>query len=306
MKQIVFVGMVALCAHVLALTVRERAEGLLQRFNGGVVGEVVTNGEDCVLITVDDSGEYRFCYSRQAKTLGKVLQKRPDGSVDGFEYRQGKVVSALYASADAKAARSFVFVGDGKETNSVDYMEFEFLEGKPKGRVRLYDVMGRLVDRPPPKKRSWWEPDVECIPMPGLRTQIGPYDWIVVDESRRTVLSRNGTNVLTSDCRIGGEYPWIVGIGQESARDADRPELTDKGISACSEYGSVVYYFVIDVRDDHVEYISDEKGPDEIERITGRELQAYKLGSFWDYVLSKRSKERLNGLEKALQPPAIK
>ena len=73
MKWLTIALVIGLSTQALAITVRERAEGLLQRFNGGVVGEVVTNGEDCVLTTVDESGEYRFCYSLEGGVLNRVL-----------------------------------------------------------------------------------------------------------------------------------------------------------------------------------------------------------------------------------------
>ena len=156
MKWLTIALVIGLSTQALAITVRERAEGLLQRFNGGVVGEVVTNGEDCVLTTVDDSGEYRFCYSLEGGVLNRVLLNRHDGGVDCYEYGQGKVLSALYTSADVSNARSFAFVGDGKGTNSVDCIEFKLVGGKSSGSVRLYDIMGREINRPLPKRSSWW------------------------------------------------------------------------------------------------------------------------------------------------------
>ena len=302
MKWLTIALVIGLSTQALAITVRERAEGLLQRFNGGVVGEVVTNGEDCVLTTVDDSGEYRFCYSLEGGVLNRVLLNRHDGGVDCYEYGQGKVLSALYTSADVSNARSFAFVGDGKGTNSVDCIEFKLVGGKSSGSVRLYDIMGREINRPLPKRSSWWVPDIEFIPSPGMRARIGPYEWIVVDDKYTTMLSRNGKIVLKSDCWIGGKYPWIVGIGRESTCEAARQELSGKGLRARDEYVDVVFYFVLDVRDDHVVYIA-ENAKEEIERITGQNLRSYAKGSFWYYVLSKRGPERLAKLEEALKPP---
>ena len=163
------------------------------------------------------------------------------------------------------------------------------------------DGNGKRVSCPLPTKPP--SLDKEYIPKPGMTGKIGPYEWTIVDKRRTGVLSHNGKKLLESDFCIGGKYPWLVGLGYEESDVAKRKELSDNGILPKDEYSGVYYYFAIDMRDDHIEYIPFEKR-DDICRITGMSAKSYNLEDFWGYFLSKRGPERLAKLEAALKTPA--
>ena len=89
----------------------------------------------------------------------------------------------------------------------------------------------------------------------------------------------------------------------ESSVNANRSELVAKSIRPRDKYSDIYYYFVVDMRNDHVEYISREN-ENEVEKITGMSRESYDIANFWSYFLSKRGPERLAKLEAALKAPA--
>jgi len=181
-------------------------------------------------------------------------------------------------------------------------MEFEAVDGKIVGPARLLDSEGRRIVRPLPAVDGRPSFDKEYIPKPGLTGRIGPYEWTIVGPGRAGVLTRNGKKIIESRFGLGGKYPWVVGVGVEDSSSANRSELIEKGIVPVDQYGGVRYYFVIDMRNDHVEYVPIDR-QDEIERMTGLSNKAYGKNEFWAYFLSKFGPRRLSALEEALSPP---
>lgn len=286
-----------------ALCSRERGRDLLRRFEQSTAGCEVTNNVECFRTVVDDTGEYKFCYALESGILRRVRIRRLDGGVDIYDYRDGKLESASCSSTNLSSMVVTLFIGDGGNSRSVDRIEFDSVNGKVTGAMRFLDIHGKNIGCPLPSRKP--SIDKEYLPSPGMSAKVGPYEWTIVeDKYREGVLSRNGKKILESYFSLGGRYPWIVGVGRERLPMANRKELTEKGISPVNEYGNAYYYFVIDMRNDHVEYIPRDN-EDEIEKITGKRYKAYDVRNFWGYFLSKRGHKRLAELEMALKPPAF-
>lgn len=302
MKKIVVSIVVFCCAiSVFAVCTREKGETLLVRLNSNHTGVVVTNGSECVRTIVDEKGEYRYFYSKSDKESLKVRAQYSDGQVEIYDYRNGRLDSAAWCSTNKKTVVMTMFVGDGKESNSVDRMEFDVVNGKTVA-MRLLDARGKDIKCPAPT--SWSSIDKEYIPRPGSSTKVGPYEWTIVGEKDRAgVLTRNGRKILESFFTLGGKYPWIVGSGQVPPEKANRNELIEKGIRPRNAYSDAYFYFVLDMRNDHVEYIP-KSDKDKIEKITGQRYGLYDARGFWSYALSKHGPERLAKLEAALKSSA--
>lgn len=301
MKQIIVIALSAVAWTVAAGFSRERGSELLRKFENCTEGSVVTNKTECIRTVNDEAGECQFWYDVGSTALRHVRIQRGDGGVDIYDYRDGKLYSACSTTTNLMSMVTAIYIGDGKGTNVVDRMEFDSVNGKVVGPLRFLDANGKRVACPLPTKTS--SIDKEYIPRPGMTGKIGPYEWTIVDKHRTGALSRNGKKLLTSRFSLGGRYPWLVGMGMERATNDNRSELIAKGIRPKDKYSDIYYYFVIDMRNDHVEYISrDNEG--EVEMITGMSRKSYDIKNFWSYFLSKRGPERLAKLEAALKPPA--
>ncbi|MCR5750624.1 MAG: hypothetical protein K6G91_01555 [Kiritimatiellae bacterium] len=297
MKQIIVIALTAVAWTVAAGFSRERGSELLRKFENCTEGSVVTNKTECIRTVNDEAGVCQFWYDVGSTALRHVRIQRGDGGVDIYDYRDGKLYSACSTTTNLMSMVTAIYIGDGKGTNVVDRMEFDSVNGKVVGPLRFLDANGKRVACPLPTKTS--SIDKEYIPRPGMTGKIGPYEWTIVDKHRTGVLSHNGKKLIESHFCIGGRYPWLVGFGYEESAAAKRKELLDRGIRPKDEYSGVDYYFAIDMRDDHIEYIPFEER-DEISRITGMSDKSYDLKGFWSYFLSKRGSERLAKLEAAL------
>ncbi len=302
MKQILASALFLVVLAADAACTRERGIEIRRMFENCSDGNVVTNKDECVRTVNDAAGaEYKFWYSKESGALSIARIQRADGGVDRYEFCGGELRSASTSSTNLMSMVISVFIGDGKSTNAVDRMEFDSVNGKIVGPLRFLDANGKRVSCPLPTKPP--SLDKEYIPSPGMTGKIGPYEWTVIDEKCTGALSHNGSKLLESDFSLGGRYPWIVGFGHEGAETANRKKLSEKGICPKSSYGSVYYYFTIDMRNDHVDYIP-VGDVDNIERITGLHRTKFDLANFWGYFLSKRGPERLAKREAALKAPA--
>lgn len=304
MKKIVVV-IVGFCSVVSARAVctRENGERLLARFYADSSGFVVTNDSECVRTIRDESGEYRYFYPASAQTPRRVRVQRQDGCVEIYDYRDGHVDSSAWCSTNKSTMVMTMFVGDGTDTNQVDRIETHCENGKICGAIRILDAQGNEIKIPRPRDKFMI--DKEYTPRPGSVGRFGPYEWTIAGSvgNRLGVLSRNGRKLLamTHFC-LGGKYPWIVGYGGEKFSTANREELKNKGIVA-DEYSGARYYFVLDMRTDHIEYVPVDKVA-EIDRMIGFPEREIKMQNFWSLFLSRRGPERLAQLEEALKPPA--
>lgn len=301
MKTLMVVVWSVIALETMAACSRERGEELLRMFERCPLGEVVTNNAECIKTVVDDDCEYRFCYSVCNGALRRVRVQRKDGGVDGYNYCGGKLDSASCSSSNLMSMVVTLFVGDGKCTNSVDRIEFDSVDGKVVGPLRILDIKGKSIDRQAVSQQMLI--DKEFVPKTGSTAKIGPYVWTVIGgEDGRDVLLRDGKLLLKSDFALAGKYPWLVGSSVESVECASRKGLLEKGIRPINQDQVVLYYFIIDLRDDQIKYIPHDKEV-EIERITGQNVKTYKFWNFWAYFLSKRGPERLAKLEQLLQAP---
>lgn len=303
MKKFIAIVVGAVVLNASAVCSRERGQELLARFAQGISGSVVTNKGECVCTELGEGGEYKYFSLQDKGGLRCVRISRNDGGVDIYKYREGRLDSASCTTTNRMDMVATIFVGDGVSTGTVDRIEFDVVGGKLAGQMRLLDSEGRRIVRPmlPATERSSF--DKEYIPKPGSTGRIGPYEWTIVGPGRVGVLSRNGQKILEGRFAIGGKYPWIVGRGGEKSESANRKELSDKGIVPLDKYSGVNYLFAIDMRNDHVEYFS-ENNKDEFERVTGQSWKSYDRYGFWAYFLSKRGPDRLASLESAMKPPA--
>ena len=308
MKQVIAIVLGIIAFDAAAACSRERGEELLRKFQSCSDGSVVTNKGECVRTVKDDTGVYECWYAADAGALRRVRIQRSDGGVDMYDYRGGFLQSSGCSSADRRSLVTTIFFGDGKNTNCVDRIESDSVDGKSVGQMRILDVNGNSIESTSQVSlvQKLW--DVEYIPKTGSTGKIGPYEWTIVEARRgsfREALTRNGKKLVEASFDLGGAYPWIVGFAYEDSRSANRSELADNGVRPLDEYSGVNYYFVIDIRDDRVMYIPFEGDFNkEIEKITGKNGKEYYKGSFWSYFLSKRGPERLAKLEEALKPPA--
>lgn len=302
MKKIV-VSIVGFCCaiSVFAVCTREKGETLLVRLNSNHTGVVVTNGSECVRTIVDEKGEYRYFYSTSDKESLKVRAQYSDGQVEIYDYRNGRLDSAAWCSTNKKTMVMTMFVGDGKDANQVDRIETLCENGKISGAMRVLDVNGKEIKIPKPSAKH--TVDKEYQPKPGSTGRLSSYEWTIVEDKgfRYGVLSKNGKKVIAADFCLGGKYPWIVGYGYEDFATANRKELKEKGIIV-NKYRRTSYYFVIDMRTDHIEYVAVDK-VQEIDKIIGFPKRTIDMQSFWGLFLSKRGPERLAKLEAALRPP---
>ena len=310
MKQVIVIVLGAIVLDAFAACSRERGEELFNKFQSCAEGTVVTNKGECVRTVKDDTGTYECWYSVDVGALRRVRMQRSDGGVDLYDYRGGFLQSSGCSSADRHSLVTTIFFGDGKNTNCVDRMESDSVDGKSVGEVRLLDVHGNRRGGDSTSQVSLMQKlwDVEYIPKAGSTCKIGPYEWTIIEARRgsfREALTRTGKKLVEASFDLGGAYPWIVGFAYEDSRSTNRPELADNGIRPLDEYSGVNYYFVIDIRDDRVMYIPFEGDFNkEIEKITGKSGKEYAKWSFWSYFLSRSGPKRLAKLEEALKPPA--
>lgn len=301
MKRLIALLIIGMACDAFSACSRTRGEQLLRRFKSDSSGDVVTNATGCVRTVEDAIGEIRYFYSAKNGELATARLQRMDGAMESYDYHEGSLVSAGCSTTNLTSIVLTLFIGDGKETNSVDRMEFDVVNGKTVA-MRLLDAQGKDIKRPAPT--SWSSIDKEYIPWPGSSTRVGPYEWTIVGEKdREGVLTRNGRKILESFFTLGGKYPWIVGSGQVPSEKANRKELIEKGIRPRNAYSDAYFYFVLDMRNDHVEYIP-KSDKDEIEKITGQRYGLYDARGFWSYALSKHGPERLAKLEAALKSSA--
>lgn len=302
MKNLIAIVGICLASGAMAACTRERGEELLKRFYSDVAGEVVTNGMECARTVVDGLCECRYFYPVQGGPPRRIRVKRADGGVDIYDYRDGRLDSAAWCHTNNETMVMTLFVGNGMGSNQVDRIETRFENGKICGAVRVLDVTGKEIKVPKPKGHSFFE--VEYVPEPGSTGRFGPYEWTVIgkgDHPRNSLLSRGGKKVIAASFCLGGKYPWLVGYGHEEFATADRKELRGKGI-VVNKYSGASYYFVIDMRTDHIEYVPEDKAG-EIDKIIGFPERSIDMYGFWDLFLSRRGPERLAKLEAALRPP---
>ena len=301
MKKVV--GIVGFCCAVSAFAVctREKGESLLAKFYSDSSRVVVTNSSGCVCTIIDENGEYRYFYSALDGSPHKVRAQYSDGCVEIYDYRDGRLDSSAWCSTNNKNMVMTMFVGNGKDANQVDRIETYCENGKSSGAIRALTAHGSEIKVPKPKGN--YTVDKEYRPEPGLTGRFGQYEWTIIENNgfRCGVLSKDGRKLLTSDFCLGGKYPWIVGYGREEFATANREELTNKGIIA-DKYSGANYYFVMDMRTDHIEYVSVDKVGD-IDKIIGFPKRTIDMQSFWGLFLSKHSPERHAKLEEALRPP---
>lgn len=302
--KLVVVGIVGLgcVVSVSSVCTREKGEGLLGRFHADSSGMIVTNDSSCVRTIVDETGEYRYFYSASDERPRKVRVQYSDGHVEIYEYRDGCLDSAAWCSTNKRTMVMTMFVGNGKAPNQIDRIETYCENGKIRGAMRILDARGNEIKIPKPSGKH--TVDKEYRPKPGSVGRFGPYEWVVAgsNSNRCGMLSRNGRKILVmSNFCLGGKYPWIVGYGHEEFATADRKELRERGIIA-DKYSGVCYYFVIDMRTDHIEYVPEDKAG-EIDKIIGFPERTIDMQSFWDLFLSRRGPGRLAKLEAALRPP---
>ena len=303
MKTIVAVIICAGAIDVFAASSRSRGQELLSRFEQGITGMVVTNQGECICTVLDAGDEYKYFSPVDNGCLRCVRIARKDGGVDIYKYRDGILDSASCTSTNLLTMVTTLFVGDGVTTGIVDRIEFDSVDGRLSGSMRLFDSEGRRIVRPLPTTDRRSSFDKEYIPKPGSTGRIGPYEWTIVGPGRESVLSRNGKKIIEANFAIGGKYPWIIGFGGESSERAKRKELVNTDIVPIDKHSGVDYYFVIDMRTDYVEYIP-VTDREKIEKITGLNRNAYKTHGFWAYFLSKHGPRRLAALEEALKPPS--
>lgn len=303
MKKLVAMVVFSCVVSTFAVCTRERGNALFAKFNSDTSGIVVTNHSGCVRTIVDGTGEYRYFYSAQDSGPRKVRVQSPDGCVEIYDYRHGRLDSSAWCSTNKVTMVMTMFVGDGKDTNQVDRIETHCENGKIIGAIRILDVNGNEIKIPKPNGN--YTIDKEYRPKPGSTGKFGPYEWTIGGsaDDQCSILSRDGRKILEiSDFCLGGKYPWVVGYGGEAFATANRKELKDKGIVA-HKYRGANYYFVIDMRTDHVEYVPVDK-VGEIDKIIGYPKRTIDMQNFWSLFLSKRGPQRLAILEEALRPPS--
>lgn len=304
MKKVVCIVGIFCVASVYSACTRGKGEAFGARFYADFSGVVVTNDSGCVRTVVDETAEYRYSYSSSDGGLSKVRVQYHDGCVEIYDYRDGRLDSAAWCSTNNETMVMTMFVGDGKDTNQVDRIETHCENGKITGAMRILDVQGNEIKIPKPSGNH--AVDKEYRPKPGSTGRFGPYEWTIAGSDRKPcgILSRNGRKILLmSHFCLGGKYPWIVGYGVEEYATANRQELMVRGIVA-NKYRGARYYFVIDMRTDHVEYVPEDK-VGEIDKIMGFPERTIDMQSFWGLFLSKRGPERLARLEEALKPPVV-
>ena len=299
MKNLIFLGGICLAYGAMAVCTRECGEELLNRFYSDSTGKVETNGVECTRTIVDGVCECRYFYPVQGGAPRRIRIQRADGGVDIYDYRNGRLDSSACCHTNNETMVMTMFVGDGKDTNQVDRIETRFENGKVSGAIRILDANGKEIKVPKPK--TYPSMDKEYVPKVGSTGRIGPYEWTIVGKGSEGVLSRNGKKVIAAGFCLGGKYPWIVGYANEGAATADRTELKDRGI-VVNKYSGASYYFVLDMRTDHIEYVAVDKVRD-IDKIIGFSKKEIDMNEFWGYFLSKRGPERLAKLEAALRPP---
>jgi len=177
-----------------------------------------------------------------------------------------------------------MFVGEGKASDQIDRIETCFENGKICGAMRILDANGNEIKVP--KRKVCSSIDKEYVPKPGSTGRFGPYEWTIIGDGnqRSDLLSRNGKKVIVGIFCLGGKYPWIVGYGGEEFATADRKELRERGIIA-DKYRGARYYFAIDMRTDHIEYVAVDKVK-EIDKIIGFPKKQIDMQNFWSLFLS--------------------
>lgn len=254
----------------------------------------------------DGTRRYEFFYPLEGESLRRAVVCCDNGEMRTYEYYGGILDSSVSENTNSTSSSGSqnmvrtIYIGDGKSTNCVDRMEFDIVDGEVK-ETWLLDANGKRINWVKPRDSFL---DIGYAPGLGARTKIGPYEWTIVARRCQGVLSCNGKKVLQGSLLIGGKYPWIVGLSTDRLNTAARAELVDSGIVSCDSDGCVGYLFVLDVRNNHVEYYQEDR-KDVVKAITGCDYFSYRNKSdFWGFGLSRSGSKRIAKLEAALRPPA--
>lgn len=259
-----------------------------------------TNANFCIWEVVRKEGRVQFeTRMDDPSRLSRVRIFRADGGLTAYEYGRDGLDSSFVSGTNATEGVMTLYVGNRGRTNDVSRIEIRIARGKIASDSICYRGDGSAVAQPKESGNRFF--DIEYIPPKGAYTMIGPYRWTIVGAHSEGILSRDGRILFRGAIGLGGKYPWLVGGCTEyGLQNGVRQELLNKGVEPHYGGKSASYCFLLDMRDDSIEYFSIQNAEtNSVFKLMG-EGGCPKHG-FWYYALSKHANRNRKRLLDALK-----